>query len=58
MPSLERVDFIGHSLGCRVALETLLLLRTRSLPIVGRVVLMAAAVPSEMLESAGKFYGL
>jgi pimeloyl-ACP methyl ester carboxylesterase len=58
MPSLERVDLIGHSLGCRVALETLLLLRTRSLPIIGRVVLMAAAVPSEMLESDGKFYGL
>jgi pimeloyl-ACP methyl ester carboxylesterase len=58
MPSLERVDFIGHSLGCRVVLETLLLLRTRTLPLIGRVVLMAAAVPSEMLESDGKFYGL
>jgi pimeloyl-ACP methyl ester carboxylesterase len=58
MPSLERVDFIGHSLGCRVTLETLLLLRTRTLPIVDRVVLMAAAIPSEMLEPDGKFYGL
>jgi pimeloyl-ACP methyl ester carboxylesterase len=58
MPNLERVDFIGHSLGCRVALETLLLLRTRTLPLIGRIVLMAAAVPSEMLESGGKFYDL
>jgi pimeloyl-ACP methyl ester carboxylesterase len=58
MPSLQRVDFIGHSLGCRVALETMLLLRTRTLPIIGRVVLMAAAVPSEMLERGGKFYRL
>ncbi len=58
MPNLERVDFIGHSLGCRVTLETLLLLRTRTLPLIGHVVLMAAAVPSEMLERDGKFYGL
>jgi len=58
MPNLERVDFIGHSLGCRVVLETLRLLRTRTLPIVGRVVLMAAAVPSEMLEYGGKFHSL
>src|ERR1700682_4768766 len=58
MPNLERVDFIGHSLGCRVTLETLLLLRTRTLPLIGRVVLMAAAVPSEMLERNGKFFNL
>jgi pimeloyl-ACP methyl ester carboxylesterase len=58
MPNLERVDFIGHSLGSRVVLETLPLLRKRTLPMIGRVVLMAAAVPSEMLELNGKFYGL
>ena len=58
MPNLQRVDFIGHSLGCRVTLETLLLLRTRTLPMIGRVVLMAAAVPSEMLERDGRFYDL
>jgi len=58
MPNLERVDFIGHSLGCRVVLETLLALRTRTLPRIGRIVLMAAAVPSEMLERGGKFYDL
>src|SRR2546423_2913386 len=58
MPNLQRIDFIGHSLGCRVALETMLFLRTRTLPMIGRVVLMAAAVPSEMLEQGGKFYDL
>jgi pimeloyl-ACP methyl ester carboxylesterase len=58
MPNLERVDFIGHSLGCRVILETLVLLRRRTLPMIGRVVLMAAAVPSEMLELRGRFYDL
>jgi pimeloyl-ACP methyl ester carboxylesterase len=58
MPNLARVDFIGHSLGCRVTLETLLLLRSRSLPRIGRIALMAAAVPSEMLERNGRFYDL
>jgi pimeloyl-ACP methyl ester carboxylesterase len=58
MPNLQRVDFIAHSLGCRVVLETLLLLRARTLPMVGRLVLMAAAVPSEMLERNGRFYDL
>jgi pimeloyl-ACP methyl ester carboxylesterase len=58
MPNLERVDFIGHSLGCRVALETLSRLRARAVPLVGRVSLMAAAVPSEMLEPGGRYYDL
>src|SRR2546423_7880077 len=58
MLNLERVDFVGHSLGCRVILETLPLLRARTLPMIGRVMLMAAAVPSEMLENGGKFHGL
>lgn len=58
MPNLEQVDFIGHSLGCRVVLETLLLLHGRARPRLRRVVLMAAAVPSEMLEPGGKFYDL
>lgn len=58
MPNLERVDFIGHSLGARVVLETLLRLRTRTLPLIGRIVLMAAAVPAEMLERGGKFFDL
>jgi len=58
MPNLESVDFIGHSLGSRVVLETLLLLRARAMPRVRRVVLMAAAVPSEMLEPRGRFFDL
>jgi len=58
LPNLERVDFIAHSLGARVVLETLLLVRKRALPRVGRVVLMAPAVPSEMLEPGGKFFDL
>jgi pimeloyl-ACP methyl ester carboxylesterase len=56
MPNLEQVDFIGHSLGCRVILETMQLLRTRTLPLVRRVLLMAPAVPSEMLEPRGRFF--
>lgn len=58
MPNLETVDFIGHSLGSRVVLEALLQLRTRAVPRVRRIVLMAAAVPSEMLEPHGRFYDL
>ncbi|MBA3644676.1 MAG: alpha/beta hydrolase [Gemmatimonadaceae bacterium] len=58
MPNLETVDFIGHSLGSRVVLETLLLLRARAMPRIRRVALMAAAVPSEMLEPRGRFYDL
>jgi pimeloyl-ACP methyl ester carboxylesterase len=58
LPNLERVDFIAHSLGARVVLETLLLLRKRALPKVGRVVFMAPAVPSEMLERGGRFFDL
>jgi pimeloyl-ACP methyl ester carboxylesterase len=58
LPNLERVDFIAHSLGARVVLETIDLLRKRTLPKVGRVVLMAPAVPSEMLEPGGRFFDL
>jgi len=58
LPNLERVDFIAHSLGARVVLETLVLLRKRALPKIARVVLMAPAVPSEMLEPGGKFFDL
>jgi len=58
MPNLEQVDFLAHSLGCRVALEAVLALRARAVPRVRRLVLMAAAVPSEMLEPGGKFHDL
>jgi pimeloyl-ACP methyl ester carboxylesterase len=58
MPNLERVDFIAHSLGCRVTLEALQHLRARAVPLVERVCLMAAAVPSEMIEPGGRYYDL
>ena len=58
MPNLQRVSFVGHSLGARVVLETLLPLRSRAVPRVERVCLMAAAVPSEMLEPNGRFFDL
>jgi len=58
MPHLERVEFIAHSLGTRVVMETLLLLRQRAVPAVKRVCLMAAAIPSEMLEPGGRFFEL
>lgn len=55
LPNLETVDFIAHSLGCRVALETLQLLNARGYPRINRVCLMAAAVPAEMVEFGGRF---
>ncbi len=58
LPNLETVDFIAHSLGCRVALETLQLINARGSPHVRRVCLMAAAVPTEMLETGGRFEAL
>lgn len=58
MPNLQELDIIAHSLGCRVALEALLLLRKRGLPRVRSICLMAAAVPAEMLEPSGRFHEL
>lgn len=58
LPHLEEVDFVAHSLGCRVALETLQLLQARGLPRIRRVCLMAAAVPCEMVEAGGRFEAL
>lgn len=57
---IERIHFIGHSLGCRVVLETLRFLRGNGFPLakVGGVCLMAAAVPVDMVEADGKFASL
>lgn len=54
---LERIHFIGHSLGCRVVLETLRYLSQRgfSLSRVCGVCLMAAAVQTDMVEEGGRF---
>jgi pimeloyl-ACP methyl ester carboxylesterase len=46
--SQQELRFVGHSLGCRVVLETLLALREHppeTRPRIGTVVLLAAAVP-------------
>jgi pimeloyl-ACP methyl ester carboxylesterase len=55
LPNLERVNFIAHSLGSRLVLETVSRLLRRGHPSVGRICLMAAAVPCEMVESGGRF---
>jgi pimeloyl-ACP methyl ester carboxylesterase len=56
IPGLVTLDVVGHSLGCRVALETLRLLHdTARRPALRRLCLMAAAVPCEFLEAGGRF---
>lgn len=49
MPNLVTVDFVGHSLGCRVVLECIAAMLGTPHPVIRRVVLMAAAVPDFML---------
>jgi hypothetical protein len=58
LPDLARVSFLGHSLGCRVVLETVQRLAQHGRPTIDRVCLMAAAVPAEMLEPGGRFHPL
>jgi pimeloyl-ACP methyl ester carboxylesterase len=59
MPSLIEAEFIGHSLGCRLILETLELFRqNQDGPAIRRVCLMAPAVPMEFLEPGGRYHGL
>jgi hypothetical protein len=59
VPGLLTLDVVAHSLGCRVALETLAFLRFEGGgPAVRRVCLMAAAVPCEFLEGGGRFTDL
>ncbi|MEW6331599.1 MAG: alpha/beta hydrolase, partial [Pseudomonadota bacterium] len=48
----SRIDIVAHSMGCRLACELLRALRAQpSAPAVGRIVFMAGAVPTFMLES-------
>jgi hypothetical protein len=57
MPNLIEVEFIGHSLGCRVVMETVHhLVAAGGGPRIRRVCLMAAAVPMEKLEPGGDFH--
>jgi pimeloyl-ACP methyl ester carboxylesterase len=51
-----RVDFVGHSLGCRVVLSALAALKDTESVNVRRVILMAAAVPEGLCEDS-KLYG-
>ena len=53
--SLAVVHFIGHSLGCRVVLETIREISSRNQAhMVGKVCLMAAAVPIFMLNDGAR----
>jgi pimeloyl-ACP methyl ester carboxylesterase len=59
LPNLLEVEFIGHSLGCRLILEALESFREHNdRPAIRRVCLMAAAVPMEMLEPGGRYHDL
>lgn len=55
LPNLETVSFLGHSLGCRVVLETISILLEHGRPAIGRICLMAPAVPVEMVSASGRF---
>ena len=55
MPNLHTVRFVGHSLGCRLILETVDILKRRGRPAIDAICLMAAAVPCEMVEPGGEF---
>ena len=55
IPGVVVIDVIAHSLGCRLALETLKDLRANGGPAIGRVCLMAAAVPLEYVGTAGPY---
>ena len=46
------VEFVGHSMGCRLVLETMKRLERSSVVSVSRAALMAAAVPVQFLEDA------
>ncbi|MBI4840263.1 MAG: alpha/beta hydrolase [candidate division NC10 bacterium] len=51
------LNFVGHSLGCRLLLETLALVASGAVggwPEVRRLCLMAAAVPVELVEATGR----
>jgi hypothetical protein len=55
IPGVVIVDIVAHSLGCRLALEVLKDLRANGGPAIGRVCLMAAAVPLEYVGAAGPY---
>ena len=55
IPGVVVVDVVAHSLGCRLALEALKDLQANGGPAIGRVCLMAPAVPLEYVGAAGPY---
>lgn len=55
IPGLLTVHFIGHSLGCRLILETIKILQEKDSLNIGNVCLMAPAIENEMVSPGGKF---
>lgn len=53
LPNLVVLNFVGHSLGCRVVLECIEAMARVNAPVIRRVVLMAAAVPTFMVQAGG-----
>lgn len=51
---VHRLHLVGHSMGARIALELIQQLQREGGPAIGRVVLMAAAVPTFMLQPGGR----
>lgn len=48
----SRIDIVAHSMGCRLAFELMRALKAQKpAPAIGRIVFMAGAVPTFMLES-------
>jgi hypothetical protein len=54
LPQSPRISFIGHSLGCRVVMETVRQLWIRGIP-VSQVCLMAAAIDNDSLGIAVEY---
>jgi hypothetical protein len=55
LPQRPRISFVGHSLGCRVVMETVRELWFKDIP-VAQVCLMAAAIDNDSLASAANYH--
>jgi hypothetical protein len=56
LPQQPTISFIGHSLGCRVVMQTLRQLWTKGIA-VSQVCVMAAAVDNDSLGAAAEYFG-
>jgi len=54
LPQQPRISFVGHSLGCRVVMETVRQLWIKNIP-VAQVCLMAAAIDNDSLAIPGEY---